>query len=110
MPVLPRLFSPLDEELGLLPGPLSPRLHEGLVRLGVWMPFRRAARELAWFCGAAVGEATARRLTEAGGAAHVVEQTAAPDELAAARPAARAGPPVQQLSADGSMVPLLGGD
>ena len=96
--------------MGLLPGPLSPRLHEGLVRLGVWMPFGRAARELAWFCGAAVGEATARRLTEAAGAAYVAEQTAAAEELAATRPAPPAGPPVQQLSADGAMVPLVGGD
>jgi hypothetical protein len=80
------------------------------VRLGVWMPFRRAARELAWFCGAAVGEATARRLTEAAGAAYVAEQTAAAEDLAARRPAPPAGPPVQQLSADGAMVPLVGGD
>jgi len=109
MPLLPRLFSPLDEELGLLPGPLSPRLHEGLVRLGVWMPFRRAARELGWFCGAPVGEATARRLTEAAGAAYVAEQTAQADALAAARPPPPAGPPVQQLPADGAMVPLVGG-
>jgi hypothetical protein len=33
-------FSPLDEELGLLPGSLSPQYQEHLSRLAVWMPIR----------------------------------------------------------------------
>src|SRR2546422_501006 len=49
---------PLDEELGLLPGSLTPRLHEQLVRLGSWMEFRPAATLLAAFTGAQVTEAT----------------------------------------------------
>ena len=36
-------FFPLDEELELLPGNLSPHSHESLVRLGAWMPFEKAA-------------------------------------------------------------------
>jgi hypothetical protein len=80
------------------------------VRLGTWMPFRRAASELAWFCGAAVTGDTARRLAEAAGAALVAHETAEAERLAAERPAPPAGPRVQQLSADGAMVPLVGGE
>ena len=36
-----KLF-PLDEELELLPGSLTPGLEEMLVRLGSWMPFAQA--------------------------------------------------------------------
>ena len=41
-------FSPLDEELALLPGALTPSLQEGVVRLGSWLPFARAAELLAY--------------------------------------------------------------
>ena len=34
-----RAFSPLDEELGLLPGRFTPSLQESAVRLGTWLPF-----------------------------------------------------------------------
>jgi hypothetical protein len=43
------VFSPLDEELELLSGQLTPSLVEGLVRLGVWLPFEPAAAMLASF-------------------------------------------------------------
>src|SRR5579884_967258 len=84
-------------------------MHEGLVRLRVWMPFERAVREFGWFCGAATGEASARRLTEAAGAAYVAVQAAETDRIATERPSAPPGPVVQQLSVDGAMVPLTGG-
>lgn len=35
-------FFPLDEELELLPGKLTPQAHEELVRLAGWMPFEKA--------------------------------------------------------------------
>ncbi len=105
-----RVFFPLDQELALLPGMLSPRLQEGLARLTIWMPFERAARELGWFYGVTVGTETARRLTEAAGAALVAVETAVAARLAAETPAPPAGPRVQQLSADGAMVPLVGGE
>jgi hypothetical protein len=69
-------FFPLDEELALLPGSLSPRLQEQLVRLGTWMPFERAAEMLADFTKVVVSEPTARRQTEEAGAAYVAIQTA----------------------------------
>ncbi|HEV8635409.1 MAG TPA: ISKra4 family transposase, partial [Chloroflexota bacterium] len=80
------------------------------MRLAAWMPFARAAAELGWFCGAAVGADTARRLAEAAGAALVAHETAEAERLAAERPAPPDGPRVQQLSADGAMVPLVGGE
>ena len=55
-----RGFSPLDDELQLLPGQLTPALQESLVRLGTWMPFARAVKELAFFTHVTVTEATAR--------------------------------------------------
>jgi hypothetical protein len=93
-----------------LPGRLSPRLHEGLVRLAAWMPFAQAAAALAWFTGAPVGRGTARRLTEAAGAALVAREDAEAERLAGERPAPPAGPRVVQLSLDGAMVPLVGGE
>ena len=101
--------SPLDDELALLPGRLSPRLQEHLVRLGAWMPFARAATELGWLTQVAVSEATACRLAETAGAAHVAEQEAERARLEQQAPPPPRGPAVQLLSADGATVPLVGG-
>src|SRR5256885_15882644 len=76
------VFFPLDEELQLLPGPLSPRLQEDLVHLSTWMPFERAATELAYFTRVEVSDTTARRHTEAAGAAYVAGAAAGPGRLA----------------------------
>jgi hypothetical protein len=62
-------FFPLDEELALLPGALTPNLQEDLVRLGAWMPFGRAAQALQHFRGVDVSRPTAERITEVAGAA-----------------------------------------
>lgn len=102
-------FFPLDDELELLAGGLSAGLAEGLVRLGSWMPFAQAAEHLAYFWGVHLSEATVRRHTEAAGAAYVAEQTAAVERLERELPAAPQGPQVQQVSADGAMIPLVGG-
>jgi hypothetical protein len=94
--------------LGLLPGALSPSLAEGVVRLGAWLPFARAAEFAELFTGTAVSEATARRLTETAGAAYEAVQTAAVAHLERDSPPAPPGPAVQQVSVDGAMVPLRG--
>lgn len=92
-----------------MPGRLSPRLQEGLVRLGTWIPsFAQAARALAWFGGVDVSAATACRLTEAAGAELVALETS--DVERPERQTPPAGPPVQLLSADGAMVPLVHGE
>lgn len=103
-----RAFSPLDEELGLLAGALTPRLAESVVRLATWLPFRRAAQELEHLIGARVSEATARRLTERAGAAYVEVQEAEVAVLEWEAPEAPRGVNLQLLSVDGAMVPLTG--
>jgi hypothetical protein len=103
-------FFPLDEELALLPGTLTPNLQEDLVRLGAWMPFGRAVQELQHFRGVAVSRPTAERLTEAAGAAYVTYQTAEVARIEQELPAPPAGPAKQFLSVDGAMVPLVGGE
>ncbi len=113
MPFVPNVataFSPLDEELQLLPGQLTPHLHEQLVRVSTWMPFPRAVREFEWFTHVPVPESLARRLTEAAGAAHVELETAAVTHLEQTQPVPPEGPAIQLLSPDGAMVPLVGGE
>jgi hypothetical protein len=105
-----RAFSPLDDELELLSGALTPSLQEDLVRLGVWMPFGRAVHELAHFRGTMVSRPTAERLTEAAGAAYVAQQTAEVVRLEREAPEAPAGADKLFLSVDGAMVPLVGGE
>lgn len=79
------------------------------MRLGTHLPFAQAAEELAFFWGVELEETTVRRATEAAGAAYVAEQEAERERLERERPAPPPGPAVQYLSADGAMVPLVGG-
>jgi len=109
VPPAGRAFSPLDEELALAPGYLTPYVRERVVRLATWMSFVRAGREMAHFTGITVGGTTVRRLTERAGAAYVAVQTAAVTLLERELPAPPEGPAVQYLSVDGAMVPLVGG-
>src|SRR6266567_4234613 len=104
------VFFALDEELELLPGELSATLAEGVVRLGTKLPFEQAVAEVAFFWGVELEETTVRRHTQAAGAAYVAEQIAELERLERERPSLPAGPAVQYLSADGAMVPLVGGD
>jgi hypothetical protein len=69
-----RGFFPLDEELELLPGKLTPREHERLVRLSGWLAFERAAELLEEFLGIAVDKSMAQRCTETAGALYVKMQ------------------------------------
>jgi hypothetical protein len=102
-------FSPLDEELGLLPQiVLTPTLAESAVRLGTWLPFAVAADMLAHFVHTQVSESMLTRLTERAGAAYVAVQEAQAARLAQGeRGVEEAGPPLQQVSVDGAMVPLV---
>ncbi len=102
-------ISPLDEELALLPGSLSPGLVEGATRLGAWMPFGQASAALRQLSGAQVSEATLRRATLAAGEALVALEEKAVDLLEAEIPDAPEGAAWQQVSVDGAMVPLVGG-
>lgn len=72
------------------------------------MPFGHAARELGWLTRAVVSESVAERLTEAAGAAYVVEQAAAVERLEQQPTPEPAGPAMLQVSADGAMISLVG--
>lgn len=109
-PNVAQAFSPLDEELQLLPGRLSPTLHEGLVRLSSWMPFAPAARLLADFMHLPeIPESLARRYTETAGAAYVQVQTERVTQIERQAPLETEAPERLVLEADGAMVPLVGG-
>jgi len=103
-------FFPLDEELALLPGSLTPSLQEALVRLGARMPFRSAVQELAFLKHVTTTEATVRRHAETAGAAYVALQTEEVERVERTLPAAPEGATRQWLSAEGAMVPLVHGE
>ena len=103
-------FSPLDEELALLSGNLTPRLQEALVRLSTHIPsFAKAARELTWFTGAQVHADTARQRTEAAGAVLVAYETAEAARILREHPAPPCTPDRLVISVDGAMIPLVHG-
>ncbi len=108
-PPVVQVFFPLDEQLALLPGRLTPRLQEWLVRLGTWMPFAQAADLLAEFTQVRVSAPTARRQKEAAGLAAVRLETAEAERILRDYPSPPAGPPRLVVSADGAMVPLRHG-
>lgn len=89
---------------------LTPHALEGLVRLATWMPFRWAAEVLASLTGVQVSEATARRWTEAAGAAACAVQSEQADAIRHNLPPAPPGAERLLLSADGAFVPLLHGE
>ena len=104
-------FFPLDDELELLPGSLTPSLQEALVRLGAWIPFAAAGRLLVDFMGlGALSEATVRRHTEAAGAAYVDLQEEGVANLEQSSQPESPGPDKLVLEVDGAMVPLVGGE
>src|SRR5258707_923893 len=74
VPTVRRGFFPLDKQLALLPGHLTPLLQDQLTHLGVWMPFTKAAGMLARFTHTSVSESSAQRLTEAVGLAYEAVQ------------------------------------
>jgi hypothetical protein len=103
-------FSPLDEELGLLPGNLTPRLQEALVRLSTHIrSFAKAARELTWFTGASVHADTARQRTETAGSVLVAYETQEAARILHEHPAPACTPDTLIFSVDGAMIPLVHG-
>jgi hypothetical protein len=105
-----KAFFPLDEELGLGAERLTPHAHECLVRFGAWLPFEKAAAELAFSLRVRVSEPTARRSAQAAGKAYVDWQTAEVERLERETPQPPAGAEKLFFSVDGAMVPLVGGE
>jgi hypothetical protein len=102
-------FFPLDEELKLLPGMLTPYGHECLVRLASWMPFEKAVEMLDDFMGIGVSKGVGQRYAEAAGAAYERMQNEEVERLEKEMPPAEKSADKLQISVDGAMVPLLHG-
>lgn len=102
-------FFPLDEELGLLPGHLTPTLQQHTTRLGAWIPFAKTGAFLKDLLGIEISPATTRRCVEQHGATYEAVQTAAVADIETQLPEPPQGPKKQLLSVDGAMVPLVGG-
>lgn len=108
-PVVP-VFSPLDEELQLFAGSLCPHQYECLVRLSSFMPFGKAAENLQELLGVTASKSSAKRDTEAAGAAYVAIQTEAAERIEREAPVEPASMEQALLSVDGATVPLVGGE
>ena len=105
-----RAFFPLDEQLGLLPGHLTPFINECVVRLGSWIPFEKAAQFVNEMLGTSISQGSAVRYTRVAGAAYVAIQAEEVAHIEATAPIAPQGGERMLLSADGAMVPLIHGE
>lgn len=81
-----------------------------MVRLGTLLPFEQVPELLAFLTGVHVTADTVRRLTETAGAAQVAIEMRQVDELERDLPPIPVGPARQEVSTDGAMVPLVGGE
>ena len=102
-------FSPLDEELELVAGKLTPQGHERLVRLSSYMSFEEAEELFEDFTGIHVSKDVGQRYTEEAGAVYEELQSEEAEELQKKRPKTGATTGKLQISADGCMVSLLHG-
>jgi hypothetical protein len=84
-------------------------LVEAMVRLGARLPFAQVAEEMALLFGVSVSADTVRRLTEEAGAIQVGIEQAELERVEHEAPDEPPGPTAQQVSADGAMVPVVGG-
>ena len=99
-----KVFFPLDEELGLLPGNLAPRQQEHLVHLACFMPFDKVTQMMEELLSVQINEETVRRLTERMGACMEAAEIAA-DGV----PESKEEQPLQRcaFSTDGAMISLV---
>lgn len=103
-----KVFFPLDEELGLLPGNLAPRQHEHVVHLACFMPFDKVTEMMGEMVSVQTNQETVRRLTEQIGSWMEAVQTVEID--AHSEPElVEEMPPLHRcaFSADGAMVSLV---
>lgn len=108
-PPVGQVFFPLDEELALQPGRLTPRQQEHLAHLATWMPFARAAQMLEKLLGVQVSEPTVRRGTQRAGMLYAARQTTQSQQTSQAKQAATRCEQ-QVISTDGAYVPLVKGE
>lgn len=102
---------PLDRILGLSRPGYTPRLSEAITRLGASVGFREATDLLRLLMRVDVSEESVRRLTQEAGRKLVAQQEKEGERIR--RRLLRAdgdGETLQQVSVDGAMVPLVGGE
>jgi hypothetical protein len=103
-------FFPLDDQLALLSGHLTPQLHAWLVGLATSMPFAAASSLLLDLVRVPVSTATTRRLTQTAGSLLVAAQTSHASDLLSACRLVEGSSQTLLLSADGAMVALVKGE
>jgi hypothetical protein len=103
-------FFPLDEELELLSGGLTPRAEETLVRRASWMPYAQASELLQEVLGVQESLASGSLATLAAGTAALAVCEGEVERLKQDLPQAPEGADKQALSADGAFVHLVGGE
>lgn len=74
------------------------------------MPFGQVPALLALICGVSVSRSSVRRITKAAGQALVTLEEAEAQRICPTQPVSPASSPCQQVSVDGAMVPLVGGE
>jgi hypothetical protein len=94
----------------LLPGRFSPRLQQIVSLLGTLMPFGQVPALLDLVSGVTVSRSSVRRITATAGTALAIVEQAAADQFRATLPPSPPGPLRQQVSVDGAMVPIVGGE
>jgi hypothetical protein len=104
-----QVFFPLDEELALPSGRLTPRQQEHLTHLATWMPYARAREMLERLLGVQVSEPTVRRGTQRAGTLYEARQTAQSQQACQAEATATRCEQ-QVISTDGAYVPLVKGE
>ncbi len=107
-PTVGQVFFPLDEELALSSGSLTPKQQDHLAHLATWMPFERASKMLETLLGVQVSEPTVRRGTLHAGAQYEAHQTAQSRQPGPTEPAVIRCEQ-QVISTDGAYVPLVKG-
>lgn len=110
VPNVATAFSPLDEELGLLPGSYTPQLQEAMTRLGAKMPYEQARDEIERFCHTVVSEPTLRRQTMANGRVSEALAKEESERVEKEGPEVRARPNKILISADGAFIALTTGE
>jgi hypothetical protein len=104
------VFSPLDEELGLLPGSYTPSLQEAMTRLGAKLPYAQAQAEIKSFCHTVVSEPTLRRQTSENGRVGEAIVKVETQQIEQGEISSVAQPSKLLISADGAYIALTGGE
>jgi hypothetical protein len=99
-----------DERLGLNHHDLTPKAQECITRLCSYMPFEEATKVFRELTGAQVSQSTARRCTLETGEVALEREQQEREQLQRDLPDPPKGAKSQVISADGAMVPLVGGE